>query len=125
MKKLLLLILITLTSCSSRCYLGLTTKKAVCINDTFVEHVIDTTTICFNKKNVTICTIPKQRYKILKVSSLYFSKYHHPQILITAEDKDDNYCFLKLIFRNDIDVPLQMYIQYYDSIYVYDIMFNN
>lgn len=124
MKRLLLIILIFFTSCANKKYLGTTTKEAVNINDTFVEHVIDTTEICFSKNYIHIYTIPKQRYKINNVSTLYFSKYHHPQILIDAYDINKKHCFLKLVFRSDINVPLQMYIQYYDNTYVYDIMFN-
>lgn len=65
-----------------------------------------------------------QAFKCYNVSDTYINKSGHKQYTADAIDQDGQRCSIRVVFRNDsgCEAPLQIYINYSNISYVYNIV---
>lgn len=64
----------------------------------------------------------EQRFVLYNTSSTHKNKSGHDEITAKAIDEDGVYCDVRIVFRDDIEAPLQIYFHFSNISYVYNII---
>lgn len=64
----------------------------------------------------------EQRFVLYNTSSTHKNKSGHDEITAKARDEDGVYCDVRIVFRDDIEAPLQIYFHFSNISYVYNII---
>lgn len=85
-------------------------RNGACINVEIINNVI------------YIHSGKEQRFVLYNTSSTHKNKSGHDEITAKARDEDGVYCDVRIVFRDDIEAPLQIYFHFSNISYVYNII---
>lgn len=64
----------------------------------------------------------EQRFVLYNTSSTHKNKSGHDEITSKATDEDGKICDVRIVFRDDIEAPMQIYFHFSNISYVYNII---
>lgn len=78
--------------------------------------------ITINYNTIVINSNKFQIFHLYNVSNWYRNKDGHNQFTADAYDEDHSKCRIRVVERNDIEAPIQIYFHYNNISYVYNVM---
>lgn len=78
--------------------------------------------LCDENRKLYIFSKKIQIFTLLHIKTPHINPSGHLQCTSNAIDQDNINCFVRFVYRDDIEAPLQIYIHYNNIEYVYNII---